>query len=154
MHTEQGNKRTKLAPASLQLTPLLQVLVLHLRAVIELLGCHIAVLHTETALIHTPEGQSRHGVVQTSGHLCPHVFPAGTNIATPCCRRKALFAGKTAARQQEHALVGQHGTLTIVDSVGIDDAIGVEILRGSTKSRRTTECLAIPHGRTVADIGL
>ena len=58
MHTEQGNEATKLAPTGLQLTPLLQVLILDAGAVVQLLGYHIAVLDAEAALIHTPERQS------------------------------------------------------------------------------------------------
>ena len=58
MHAEQRDKGAELTPTGLQLAPLLQVFVLHLRAVVQLLGGDIAVLHTETTLIHTPEGQS------------------------------------------------------------------------------------------------
>ena len=55
MRAEEWNKGTELVPASLQLTPFLQVLVLLPCAVEELLGCHITVLYTETTLVHTPE---------------------------------------------------------------------------------------------------
>ena len=47
---------TKLVPTTLQLAPLLQILVLNTRTIKDLLGSHITVLYTETALVHTPEG--------------------------------------------------------------------------------------------------
>ena len=58
MHAEQRNKGAKLAPTGLQLTPFLQVFVLHASAFILSLCLHITVLNAETALIHTPEGQT------------------------------------------------------------------------------------------------
>ena len=128
VYTEQGYEAAELAPTGLQLTPLLQVFILHLHAVVQLLSCHIATLHTEAALIHTPEGQSRCRVVQSRRHLSPHILPTGTNITTPCGCRIALFTSKTTTCQQEYTLVGVNGTLAIVDGISIDDAIGIEIL--------------------------
>ena len=55
MRAEQWDKGAELVPTSLQLAPLLEVLVLDLGAVVQLLGCHITVLNTESALVHTPE---------------------------------------------------------------------------------------------------
>ena len=58
MTAEEGDEGTELVPTALQLAPLLQILVLHTCAVEDLLGGHITVLHTESALIHAPEGDA------------------------------------------------------------------------------------------------
>ena len=108
VHTEQGDKGTKLAPTGLQLTPLLQVFVLHTGLLVLTLSLHVAVLHAEASLVHTPEGQSGHRVVQTSCHLGTHILPTGTYITTPCSGRIALLTGKPATSQQEYALVGPY----------------------------------------------
>ena len=129
MNTEQGDEGAELAPASLQLTPLLEVFALYLGTVVQLLGLHITVLYAEATLVHAPEGQSRHGVVETCRHLSTHILPASTDVTTPCGCAITLLASKTATCQQEDALVGIDGTLSVVDSISIHDAIGVEILR-------------------------
>ena len=83
VYAEQGDEGTKLAPASLQLTPLFQVLALHACLLVILLGLHITVLHTESTLIHSPEGKTRHRVVETCRHLGTHILPTSTNITRP-----------------------------------------------------------------------
>ena len=154
MDTEQGDEGTELAPAGLQLAPLLEVFVLYAALLEQFLCCHVAVLNAEATLVHAPEGQTGHRIVQTGSHLGTHVLPTGTDVARPCGGAVTLLAGKAATGQQEDALVGGDTALTIVDGIGIDDAVGIEILRSRTKSRGTAECLAIPHGGAVADIGL
>ena len=106
MYAEQGDEGAELTPAGLQFTPLLEVFVLNALTVEELLSSNITVLYAEAALIHTPEGQSRHGVVETCGHLRTHIFPTGTDVAAPRGGAIALFTGKATTRQQEDALVG------------------------------------------------
>ena len=129
MNAEQGDEGAKLTPTGLQLAPLLEVLVLYLGTVVQLLGLHITVLDTEATLVHAPEGQSGHRIVQTCRHLSTHILPTGTDVTTPCGRRVALLASKTTTRQQEDTLVRIDRALTVIDSIGIDDAVGIEILR-------------------------
>ena len=135
MGTVQGDEATELVPAGLQLAPFGQVAVLVARLVKLLLSGHIAVLDAEAALVHAPEGDARHREVQAGSHLCPHVFPAGADVAAPGGGRVALFAGKTAAGEQEHALVVARGTLAGIDGVGVDDRVGVEIFGRAAQGR-------------------
>ena len=131
MRAEQRDKGAKLVPTGLQFAPFLQILVLLACAVEELLGCHITVLDTESTLIHAPERKTRNGIVETSSHLGTHIFPTGTNIATPGSSRVTLFASEATTSEQEYTwlilLALPYRTLTIVDGIGIDGAIGIEI---------------------------
>ena len=107
MTAEKGNEGTKLVPTCLQLTPLFQVFVLLTCAVEKLLGCHIAVLHTETALVHTPEGDTGNRVVESCRHLGTHILPTGSDITTPRSGGETLLPSKSTASQQEHSrLIG------------------------------------------------
>ena len=155
---EEGDKGTELVPACLQFAPLLQVFVLDTLLIIELLGSHVAVLHTEAALVHTPEGDARHRVVQASRHLSAHILPAGADIATPGSRRETLLASEATTGEQEHArlvhLTLPDRALTVVDSVGIDGRVSVEILRRGAEGRRTAEGFTIPHRGAVAHVRL
>ena len=101
--TEQRDEGTKLVPTRLQLTPFFQVFVLLTRLVEELLGSHIAILHAESSLVHTPEGHARHRVVQSGRHLRTHILPASADVAAPRGGGIALLAGKAATGEQEHA---------------------------------------------------
>ena len=158
MTTEERNKGTELVPTGLQLTPLLQVFVLHTTLVKQLLGSHITVFHTEAALVHTPERKSGDRVVQTCGHLGTHILPTGTDVTTPGSSREALLTSKAATRQQEDARLIElaiiHTALTIIDGIGINRTVGVEIFSRSTERRRTTQGFTIPHRSTVAHVGL
>ena len=131
MRAEQRDKGAELIPACLQLTPLLQILVLLTCAVEELLGSDITVLHTEAALVHAPERQAGDGVVESCGHLGTHILPTGTDVTTPGGGREALFTSKAATGEQEYAwlirLTLPDRTLTIVDGIGIHGAVGIEI---------------------------
>ena len=124
----------------------------------DLLGSHITVLHTEAALIHTPEGDTRHRVVQTSRHLGTHILPAGTDITAPRGSRETLFASKSATGEQEHtrlvhlSLIDR--ALTVIDGVGIHGRIGIEVFRRGAEGCRTTEGLTIPHRGTVSHVRL
>lgn len=155
--TIEGNEAAKLVPAGLQLAPLRQVAVLHASLVELLLGSHIAVFHAETALVHSPEGNARHRIVQSGGHLGAHILPAGCNVAAPGCRGVTLFSGKTATGEQEHAgFIGlslKERTLSVVDGIGIHRAVGVEVFRRRTHRRGAAQGFAIPHGRAVAHVG-
>ena len=153
MYAEQRDKGAKLAPAGLQLAPLFHVLIFHACLVIKALGLHITILHAETTLVHTPERKSRHRVIQACSHLRTHILPTGSDIATPCGCGIALFTCKTTAGKQEHALVRIHRALSVVDSIGINNRIGIEIFCCRTQSSRSTQGLAIPHRRAIADIG-
>ena len=135
MGTVQGDEATELVPAGLQFAPLGQVAVLVARLVKLLLSGDIAVLDAEAALVHAPEGNARHREVQAGRHLGTHILPAGANVTAPGGGRVALFAGKTAAGQQEHALVVARGTLAGIDSISIDDRVGVEIFGCAAQGR-------------------
>ena len=158
MGAVQGNKAPELIPTCLQLTPFLEITVLYSRLIILLLCCHITVLHTEATLIHAPERDSAHRIVQSGSHLCPHILPTGTDITTPCGGRVTLFASKTATSKQEDTrfVVGslKDRSLAIVDGIGINCGICVEILSRCTEGRRTAKRLAVPHRGTVAHIRL
>ena len=58
MRSVDADETAKLVPSRLQFPPFLQVIILLMRLVVNLLCPHIAVLHTETALIHSPEGKT------------------------------------------------------------------------------------------------
>ena len=139
MRAEKGNKGAKLIPACLQLTPLLQVLILLTCTVEELLSSHIAVLDTEATLIHAPEGKTGNRIVQACRHLRTHILPAGTDVATPRGCGIALLASKTATCQQEHPwlilLALPDTALTIVDGIGINGAVGIEVFCRGAESR-------------------
>ena len=152
--TIERNETAKLVPASLQLTPLLQIGILLTGLVKLLLGSHIAVFYTETTLVHSPERKTCHGIVQSGSHLRTHILPAGSDVARPGSGAVALFASKARTGEEEDTLVRVHATLTIVDGVGIHDAVGIEILGSRTQGGRTGERLAVPHRRTVAHIRL
>ena len=126
--TIERNETAELVPASLQLSPFLEIGILGTILVELLLGSHIAILHTETTLVHSPERKTSHGIVQSGSHLRTHILPAGSDIARPGSGAVALFACKTGTGQEEDTLVRVHATLTIVDGVGIHDAVGIEIL--------------------------
>ena len=131
VRTEERDKGSELVPTCLQLAPLLQIFILNTSLVKQLLGCHITVLHTEAALIHTPERNTRDGVVQTSRHLSTHILPAGADITTPGRCREALLASETATGKQEHArlihLTLPYRALSMIDGICIHGAVGIEI---------------------------
>ena len=129
MSTIERNEAAELVPASLQLAPLLQVGILLTGLVELLLGSHVAVLYTETALVHSPERKTRHRIVQTGSHLSTHVLPTGSNIARPGSRAVALFARKARTGKEEDTLVRVHATLAMIDGISIHDAVSVEIFR-------------------------
>ena len=150
----ERNEASELVPAGVELTPLLEVLVLVARLLENLLCSHIAVFHAESALVHSPERHSSHGEVEACCHLCAHVLPTGANVATPCGCGETLFAGEAAAGEQEHALVVVNGTLTVIYSVGINHRVGIEILLAGAHGGRTAEQLAILYRRAVAHVRL
>ena len=123
MSTEQRDEGTELVPTGLQLTPFFQVFVLDTTLVKQLLSCHVTILNAEATLIHSPERNTRHRIVKTCRHLSAHIFPTGTDIATPCCCRETLFTSETTTSQQEHArfivLTLPYATLTIIDGISI-----------------------------------
>ena len=65
----ERDETAELIPAGLEFAPLGEVSGFHARLVKHLLCLDIAVFHGETALVHAPEGQSAHGVVEACGHL-------------------------------------------------------------------------------------
>ena len=152
--TIERNETAKLVPASLQLSPFLQIGILLTGLVKLLLGSYIAVFHTETTLVHSPERKTCHGIVQSGSHLRTHILPAGSNIARPGSGAVALFACKARTGEEEDALVRVHAALTIVDGVGIHDAVGIEILGRCAQGGRTGERLAVPHRGTVTNVRL
>ena len=158
MSTIKGNEAAELVPASLQLAPLFQILILNTLLVEQLLGSHITVFHTEASLVHAPERQSRHRIIEPGSHLRAHVLPTCSYITTPRGCRVSLLACKATPRQQKHtrliSLALEHRALSVVDGIGIHDAIGIEILRGRAEGSRSGEGFAIPHRGTVAHIGL
>ena len=137
MGTIERNETAELVPASLQFSPFLQIGILLTGLVELLLGCHIAVFHTESTLIHSPERKTCHGIVQSGCHLRTHIFPAGSDVARPGSGAVALFASKARTGEEEDALVRVHAALTIVDGIGIHDAVGIEILGSRTQGGRT-----------------
>src|SRR5574344_2958365 len=78
------DEASKLIPAGLKFTPFLEVFILLTCSVEQLLGSHIALLHTESALVHAPEGNTSHREIQSGSHLRTHVFPTCTDITAPC----------------------------------------------------------------------
>ncbi len=150
----EGNEAAELVPAGLQLAPFLEVGVLVACLVKLLLGCHITVLHAEASLVHAPEGMTCQGKVQTCRHLGTHILPTGGDVSRPSGGAVTLLAGETGTGQEEYPLVGVHRALTVIDGIGIHDAVGIEVLCGGAEGGRTAECLAVPHRGTVADVRL
>ena len=152
--TIERNETAELVPASLQLSPFLEIGILLTGLVKLLLSSYIAVFHAETTLVHSPERKTSHGIVQSGSHLRTHILPAGSDVARPGSGAVALLACKTGTGQEEDALVRVHAALTIIDGVGIHDAVGIEILGRCTQGSRTRKCLAIPHRGAVANVWL
>src|SRR5574344_376232 len=144
MRTEQGDEGSKLIPASLEFTPFLQIFVLFTCFVEEFLSRHIAVFYTEATLVHSPERHTRHRIVESGCHLSAHILPTGADITTPSGCRIALFTSETATGEQEHTrFVGftlPYRTLSVVDSIGIDGRIGIEIFGRSAEGSRSAKC--------------
>ena len=134
MSTIKRYEATELVPASLQLAPFLQVRIFLTGFVKLLLGSHIAVLYTETTLIHSPERKTCHRIVQTGCHLGTHIFPTGSNVTRPGSRTVALFTCKTGTGQEEDTLVRVHAALSVIDSISIHDAVSIEIFGRCTEA--------------------
>ena len=152
MSTIKRYEATELVPTRLQLAPFLQVSILLTSLIELLLGSHIAVLYTETTLVHSPERQTCHRIVQTGCHLGTHIFPTGSDVARPGSRTVALLTGKTGTGQEEDTLVRVHAALSVIDSISIHDAVSIEIFGRCTEGSRTGKSLAVPHRGTVANV--
>ena len=152
MSTIKRYEATELVPTRLQLAPFLQVSIFLTGLIELLLGSHIAVLYTETALVHSPERQTCHRIVQTGCHLGTHIFPTGSNVTRPGSRTVALLTGKTGTGQEEDTLVRVHAALSVIDSISIHDAVSIEIFGRCTEGSRTGKSLAVPHRGTVANV--
>src|SRR5574344_2158202 len=120
------DEASKLIPAGLKFTPFLEVFILLTCSVEQLLGSHIALLHTESALVHAPEGNTSH---------------------------RELQSGKSAASEQKYTFIGVYRTLSIVDSIGIHDGISIEIFITGTQCGRSAKIFTVIYRGTVAYIG-
>ena len=71
-----------------------------------------------------------------------------------------MLSSKAAACEQEHTGFSPFlpcqcfpcAPLSVVDGIGIHDAVGVEIFRRGAQSCRTAQCLAIPHRGAVSHV--
>ena len=128
MGAEQGDKASHFVPAGLQFAPFCQVVALCSSGVTGARGSlHIAVFHAETADVHPPERDACHREVQACRGLCPHILPACGDVAAPCGGAVALLSGKARTGEEEDAAPGVRAALAVVDGVGIDDGVGVEV---------------------------
>ena len=152
MSTIKRYEATELVPTRLQLAPFLQVSIFLTSLIELLLGSHITVFYTETALVHSPERQTCHRIVQTGCHLGTHVFPTGSNVTRPGSRTVALFTCKARTGQEEDTLVRVHTALSVIDSISIHDAVSIEIFGRCTDGSRTGKSLAVPHRGTVTNV--
>ena len=138
MCTEQRTECAKLIPTRIQLTPFLIVRILFSGPVEFLLSVLIAFFYTESANVHCPVRNTADCKIQSGRNLCLHIFPTGSDIATPRCGRITLQSGKSRTSQQEYTFVIVYGTLSVINSLSIHQRIRIEILIGRTESSRTT----------------
>ena len=151
---EEGSEGSELIPARIELAPFLKVGVLFAGLVEFTLSLDVAVFHAEAADVHCPPGYTAHGEVEAGRDLGLHVFPAGGDVAAPGGRGVALEAGEAGARQQEHTLVGIRLALAVVDCVGVDEGIRVEVFGGGAERGRCDQVFAVLQVGAVADVGL
>src|SRR5690554_1739390 len=95
MGAEQRHKSTELGPATVQLTPLLEILIFHTGSIVDTLCLLVSFFDTKTADIHCPVGDPRQGKVESCRDLCFHIFPPGTDVAAPDSGGIALDAGES-----------------------------------------------------------
>src|SRR5574344_277624 len=152
MSTIKRHKSAKLIPSCLHFAPFFQVRILHARFFILSLGCFVTFFHTESTDIHAPERPATHREVQSSGHLCPHIFPSGTDVTAPSSSAVPLQSCESTASEQENTCVGINAALPVIDGFSILKCISIKILIAWTKSSRSTEFLSIVNGCTVTYI--
>ena len=141
MSTIERDEAAKLVPACLQLAPLGKVSIL-VACLVKLLLCsHITVLDTESALVHSPERDTRHRVVESCCHLCTHVFPTRANVAAPCGCAVALLASKARTGEQEHTrfvgLTVEHRALSVIYGISINRRVSIKIFCRRTECSRS-----------------
>ena len=152
MCTEQRAECAKLIPTCIQFTPFLIVRILFSGLIEFLLSVFIAFFYAESANVHRPVRNTADCKIQSGRNLRLHIFPTGSDIATPCCGRITLQSGKSRTGQQEYTFVIVYGTLSVINSLSIHQRIRIEILVGRTESSRTTQSFPISQIRTVAYI--
>ena len=140
--TEERHESAELVPAGLEFLPFVPV-----RRVMELRQ------YAEAAGVHSPEGKAAHRIAQSRRDLHLHVRPGRADIAAPGGCRIALQARETVAGQQEHALVGIHAPLALIDGLGVDQGVGIVVFRRRAQSRGRQQPLHVLLGQAVAQVG-
>ena len=132
-------------PTGIQLTPFLQICILHSCLVEILLCCKITAFYRESTDILAPERNTRDTEVQTSSDLSFHIFPTSTDIATPSSSRITLQTWEATTSEQEYTTILWReliaitilipicharfsSTLAVINSLCIDNRISIEIL--------------------------
>src|ERR1035437_9854959 len=101
MAAEKRSKRSKLEPTEVQFAPFVKICIFQTCFVKCFLSFFVTFFNTETANIHSPEWNTRHGKVESCRYLRLHIFPTGSYVATPGGCRVALQTGKSGTGKEK-----------------------------------------------------
>ena len=150
--SEQRDEGAELMPSCLKLPPFFEVFGFFAAA--EILSHRRVELahHRESADIHSPHGKSGHRIIEARSHLHPHVIPRSSDISAPRSCRIPLQSGEAVSRQKEYPCIRIDFPLAVVDGVGIDEGICVEIFGRRSQCCRSQEPLQVIHRETIPEV--